>query len=254
MNKQTEELEHNELVDWLDKKFGHLRPYAKQIGFGLVALLALFFAVAFLIKSRWDLHALQWQNLSSALNAFYIDNQTSHLFNLADEYPEMESSMWALLIGADVEVQVGLNKLNSDPVAAIKNLDKGKKAYERLLASSVKRSPELEQRAQFGLAFAQESLGEFDAAKGSYQKILDQAPDSIYGEPARQALDRLANPDFVAFYAAYKRTSVAPIGELPPRPDISFPEIETPPPATLPTSGGETPADKTEPTSQELPK
>ncbi|MFN9877941.1 MAG: hypothetical protein ACK557_05650, partial [Planctomycetota bacterium] len=50
---------------------------------------------------------------------------------------------------------------------------------------------------------------------------------------SKQALARLAQPEIVAFYDAYKKTSVAPMGELPKRPDITFPE----PPAETGATG-----------------
>lgn len=233
MNKQTEQLEKNELVEWLDQKFGHLRPYKSQILFSLLALLALAFAVAFLVKSRADLQASQWQNLNAAINNFSIDRQTSHLTNLAEEYPDSESSMWALQLAGDFELRNGLSTLNSDTSSALRNLEKAKKAYQKLLDSPVKKTPELVQRANYSLGYCLESLGDFDAAKKIYQKIVDEAGSSVYAEPSRMALARLAQPEIVAFYEAYKKTSVAPLGELPKRPDISFPE----PPAETGSSG-----------------
>lgn len=225
MNKQTEQLEKNELVEWLDQKFGHLRPYVGQILFGIVALIALIFAAAFFFKSRADLQATQWQNLSSAINTFSLDRQTSHLLNLAEEYPDAESSMWALQLAGDVELRNGLSTLNSDTSAAMRNLEKAKKAYQKLLDSPVKKNPELLQRATYSMAYCLESLGEFEEAKKIYQKIVDEAGSSVYGEPAKLALTRLAQPEIVAFYEAYKKTAVAPLGELPKRPDITFPEL-----------------------------
>jgi tetratricopeptide (TPR) repeat protein len=233
MNKQTEQLEKNELIEWLDQKFGHLRPYVAQILFGIIALIALTFAAAFFFKSRADLQASQWQNLSSAINTFSLDRQTSHLLNLAEEYPEAESSMWALQLAGDVEMRTGLSTLNSDTSAAIRSMEKAKKAYQKLLDSPVKKNPELTQRATYSLAYCLESLGEFDEAKKIYQKIIDEAGTTVYGEPSKQALARLAQPEIVAFYDAYKKTSVAPMGELPKRPDITFPE----PPAETGATG-----------------
>lgn len=231
MNKQTEQLQNNELVDWLDKKFGHLRPYTSQILFGIIALIALGFAVAFLFKARADVEARQWQNLNSAMNTFAIDRQTSHLLNLAEEFPDSESSMWALQLAGDVEMSTGLRTLNSDTQSALRNLEKAKKAYQKLLDSPVKKAPELVQRANYALAYCLESLGEFDESKKVYQKIVDEAGTSVYAEPSRLALERLAQPEILAFYDAYKKSAVAPLGELPKRPDISFPEtsaVETP--------------------------
>ena len=93
MNKQTEQLEQNELVEWLDKKFGHLRPYTSQILFGLLALMALGLAIAYLIYTRMDVQAKQWQTLNSAINTFNLDRQTSYLTNIAEEFPDAESAL-----------------------------------------------------------------------------------------------------------------------------------------------------------------
>ena len=253
MNKQTEQLEQNELVEWLDKKFGHLRPYTSQILFGLLALMALGLAIAYLIYTRMDVQAKQWQTLNSAINTFNLDRQTSYLTNIAEEFPDAESSMWALQIAGDVEMSNGLQQLNSDPQSAVRNLEKAQKYYNKLLDSPTKKSTELVQRSTYALAYCTESLGQFEEAKKLYQKIVDQAGTSVYAEPSKMALERLAQPEILAFYEAYKRSAVAPLGELPKRPDISFPEAPAagsssaqPPttetPAAAPAASAEQPA------------
>lgn len=254
MNKQTEQLEQNELVEWLDKKFGHLRPYTSQILFGLIALVALGFVISYLVYSRFDLQAKQWQTLNSAINTFNLDRQTSHLLNIAEEFPDAESSMWALQLAGDVEMSNGLRVLNSDPQTAIRNLEKAQKSYSKLLDSPTKKSTELIQRATYALAYCTESLGQFDEAKKIYQKIVDQAGSSVYADPSKLALERLAQPELLAFYEAYKRSAVAPLGELPKRPDISFPEepaaessSNQPPANETPAADNSGEAPKTEP-------
>ena len=250
MNKHKEELQHNELVDWLDKKFGHLRPYTGQIIFGVIAIVALIFAGALYFKTRADMHAEQWRQLSLAINSHFIDGQTSQFTNMADEYPDVEASMWALQLAGDVELRNGLQKLNSDTNNAIRNLEKAEKSYKRLLDSPVKKSTMLQQRAVYSLAYAQESLGKFDLASATYERILKEAPESIYAEPSTMALRRLASPDLIAFYEAYKKTSIAPPGDLPKRPNILFPgdvaepvkeaDSTTPPPTVTPEGGEKT--------------
>jgi len=242
MNKQTEQLEQNELVEWLDKKFGHLRPYTSQILFGLIALVALGFVVAYLISTRMDLQAKQWQTLNSAINTFNLDRQTSHLLNIADEFPDAESSMWALQLAGDVEMSKGLQALNSDTQNAIRNLEKAQKAYTKLLESPTKKSTDLIQRATYALAYCNESLGQFDEAKKIYQKIVDEAGSTVYAEPSKLALERLAQPELLAFYEAYKRSAIAPLGELPKRPDISFPEAPAAESSSAQPPAAETPA------------
>jgi|688.fasta_scaffold150020_1 tetratricopeptide (TPR) repeat protein len=242
MNKQPEQLEQNELVEWLDKKFGHLRPYTSQILFGLLALVALGFAVAYLIYSRMDVQAKQWQTLSSAINTFNLDRQTSHLTNIAEEFPDAESSMWALQLAGDVEMANGLQQLNSDPQSAVRTLEKAQKYYNKLLDSPTKKSTDLIQRATYALAYCTESLGQFEEAKKLYQKIVDQAGTSVYADPSKMALERLAQPEIVAFYEAYKRSAVAPLGELPKRPDISFPEAPAAESSSAQPPATETPA------------
>lgn len=247
MNKQTEQLEQNELVEWLDKKFGHLRPYTSQILFGLLALIALGLAIAYLIHTRTDLQAKQWQTLSSAINTFSLDRQTSHLLNMVEEFPDAESSLWGLQLAGDIEMNEGLGILNSDPQSAIRKLEKAQKAYKKLLDSSTKKSTELIQRATYALAYCTESLGQFDEAKKIYQKIVDEAATSVYADPSKAALERLAQPEILAFYEAYKRSAVAPLGELPKRPDISFPDGPAADASSAQPPAAETPAAATPP-------
>jgi len=89
-----------------------------------------------------------------------------------------------------------------------------------------------QRRSMFSLAYANESLGEFDAAKTMYQRVIDEAPDSIFAESAQRGLERASNPSFAKLYddfASYKpAVEEAPGAVVPDAPDIDFPEIDLP--------------------------
>jgi tetratricopeptide (TPR) repeat protein len=84
-------------------------------------------------------------------------------------------------------------------------------------------------RSTFSLAYAHESLGEFEEARKLYQQLVEQAPDSAFGQAAQRGLHRCTDPSFAIVYDRFKEWedpfAVAP-GETPSeKPDISFPEI-----------------------------
>ncbi len=235
MNKHTQELQHNELVDWLEAKFGHLRPHVGKIVFFLVALVAIGVMLAFYLRARSEVYASQWERLNMALTQRQMDGQTRQFTDYADEFPDEPASLWAWQFAADGEMGSGLRLLISQWDEGRRRLEKAKSLYTRVLESPANKSALLLERANYGLAYCLEALGDFQAAKQRYQKIIDEAPQSAFAKPSREALQRMGNTDWIAFHNEFYKIGIAPGLVLPARPDISFPDIdaEEPPPAAI---------------------
>ncbi|HMP77842.1 MAG TPA: tetratricopeptide repeat protein [Pirellulaceae bacterium] len=226
MNKQTQELQHNELVDWLEAKFGHLRPHSSKIIFMILALVAIGVMVAFYLRARHEVYASQWERLNMELRQRQMDGQTRQFTDYAEEFPNDPASLWAWQFAADGELSAGLRMLVSQWDEGRRRLERAKTYYTRVLESTAAKSPLLLERANYGLAYCLESLGDFEAAKQQYQKFIDQAPNSALAKPAREALQRINNPAWVAFHQDFYKIGIAPGLILPTRPDISFPDLD----------------------------
>ncbi len=225
MNHHTEELEKNEILEWADKKFGKLKPHLKTIGLGLMALLVAIFGFLFVRNMQSNTYAQQWQSLYLATTNLWRTSSTESLNNIAEIEPDSVAGVWAMQLAGDAQMSQGLAKLVTDRNAALKNFGNARNLYQKINDSKAKKSPMLLQRSLFGLAYACESLGEFDAAKDHYMKLVESVSDSPFANQANRALDRLANPEIREVWEQFKTTGVAPASGLGENPDdISFPE------------------------------
>lgn len=226
MNQQTQELEGNELVDWLEAKLGHLRPHLTNIILVFVLVVVLIAAIMMIRYSQQEIAGAQWQQLNTVMNQFAFDQQTDRFTELAETYPDESASLWALHIAGLADMQTGLGNLISKRADGIRQLEKARKNFQKILESKMEKSASLMQRTLYSLATTQEALGEFDEAKKVYQQLVDSFPQTFYADAVKRAQERLQNSQLVAFYEKFKTVGIAPGLKLDPRPDISFPDLE----------------------------
>lgn len=241
-----------------EKLFEQVKPHLATITLAVVAGLLGFIVIAFIMRNRFDQNAMQWRELNNASAIALRTNQVEPLKQVAENNPETKAGLWALQMAGDQQLRMGLEQLNTDRDAGLALIRKSKESFETVVdASASVKTTMLQRRSQFSLAYACESLGEFEEAKILYQELVDQAPDSAFAEPARRAIARCSNEDYAKLYTKFTEfvpveESPAPGPALPERPSITdFPEVDLPPgqkPPTesTPTEGGTTekPADK----------
>jgi tetratricopeptide (TPR) repeat protein len=228
MNKKTKEMVENELSQWLETQMGHLKPYAWNIllvvGLFVFAILGL----AYYLQYRWDVYANQWRDLNVSVSYSMRDGNSARLIYVAEQYPDQLAGLWALQLAGDVETRIGLAMLPTDRKGGLDRINKAKANYQSILDSPGKKSPMLQQRSLFALAYAHESLGELDQANSLYNRLVDEAPDSAFAEAAKRGALRTGDQAYVALYDQFKTWEDAPApGQLlPERPNIDFPDID----------------------------
>ncbi|MEZ6095750.1 MAG: tetratricopeptide repeat protein [Pirellulaceae bacterium] len=225
MNHHTQELEKNEILEWADKKFGHLKQHMSKIVLGVVAVLVLVFGWMINSYLRNQSESVPWEMLFRAVSDNANTGSVNDFTLMHEEYPDLTASAWAMQMRGDSQLRSGLTKFIADRNAAIKNLEDAKKSYQSIVTSNADVSERLMQRAVYCLAYTCESLGEFDEAIAQYEKIVKESPDSPFVAQADRALDRLADPDIRKVWELTKTAGTAPEAPLPSAPDISFPEM-----------------------------
>lgn len=235
-------LNENDLTSWFEKKLGHLKPYTTQILMGLGLIFAIGLGAAYMVNARQAAYADQWRELNLALTDHRLSGNTQRLMNVAEDYPNQKAGMWSLQIAGDFDLQTGISQLSYDREGGFTVIKRAKTNLQKVVdASSSIKSTELQRRSLFSLAYACESLGEFDIAKAHYQKLVDEAPDSAFAGPARRGAARCNNVDMVALYDKFKAwediSEDAPGPNVPKSPKIDFPEVDGDP-VEQPNSGG----------------
>ncbi len=186
----------------------------------------------------------QWRDLNNAMTQAGLTNDVTSLKEMADNYEGKAAGNWALQMAGNNEVNRGIDMLAGDRVGGLKMIDQGAESLQKVVdAPATSKSPMLQRRSLFMLAYAKEALGKFDDAKGHYQTLLDAAPDSPFTDVAKRGLARVSNPELVAVYDKFRNweeeTEVAP-GPLVPDPvKLNLEGIKLPEAAPSTFGGGD---------------
>ena len=240
MNKQKQqenEIGENDLVSYLEEKFGDLKPYWSHITLGICAVVLGILGALFFWQQGKTAEAAMYQNLAAAQDNYRVSLDNQSLKDLADQNPDHNAGMWALLYAADAELRGGLTDFTSDKKAGFDKIKKAQDYYKQIVDSTVKKSTMLQRRSTFGLAYAYESNGDFDEAAKLYEQFTTDENENPFTAEAKRGLNRCNDKDMVALFEKFRNFEVAPeIApglQLPKRPDISFPD-----PEEQPNSGG----------------
>ncbi len=203
---------------------------------------AAFVGIAYFLNHRESVYADQWRELNLANTDHRLSGNTTRLMNVAEDYPNQKAGMWSLQIAGDFDLRTGISQLSYDRENGFKVIQRAKENLQKVVdAPNDIKSTDLQRRSLFSLAYACETLGLFDEAKQHYQKLVDQAPDSAFAEPAIRGLRRCENPDMVALYNEFKNwkdlAEEAPGPSVPAIPNIDFPDIDSES-SNAPQSGG----------------
>ena len=241
--KEEYHLGENDLTAWIEAKLGHLKPYASQITLVAALIFAAFVGIAYFVNYRQTVYADQWRELNLANHNFRLNGNTTSLLEVAEDYPNQKAGMWSLQMAGDSELRTGISQLSYAREDGLKFIKRAKENLQRVVdAPSAIKSSDLQRRSLFSLAYACESLGQFDEAKQHYQRLVDEAPDSAFAEPARRGVSRCSNPDMIALYETFKNwkdlADDAPGPNVPTIPNIEFPDIDVAPTSDAPQSGG----------------
>jgi len=262
--QRRHELQTNQLADTIGMYLQKVRPYQKQILYGLVAILLLAGAVLYLSTQQQARAGASWEDYFSAM----VEQRPEALEEVARMHEGSTAALWAQQSAGDIKLAMGTSLLYRDRKEAVKNL---KDAEKEFLAVEQRGTgyPLLLQRARYGLAQVCESLSEIEKARDYYGKVTAAEPDSALGQLAQRRREQISGPAAERWFAWFERQEPKPPagmqaagegpnvpadlgGELPERPDLSFPasdiskQLKEPPAAPVPA-----PETKTEPAAPE---
>lgn len=216
--ERRHELEQNELADRLAQAMDSVGPYSKHIVISIVALLAVIIGwrlYATSIKSRDE---AAWSAYFEALNFRDLDTggqklKVSKLKEVLDkrDYSGTPAMAWTRLALADVLLDEGIDQLfNVSRPEGEDNIAAAKKNYEKLLKEEIpkldaRNARLIKERATIGLAKAQESLGDVDDAKKTYEQAEKDFPLSAYKGYAKERATELAKPAAAEFYDWFRQ-------------------------------------------------
>ena len=125
-------------------------------------------------------------------------------------------------------------------------IKKAKNSFQSVIdADDSLKTTLISQRAQYCLAYAEESLGEMGKAKTLYQEFVDAAPDAPLADSARRGIERCSDDRYATLYNDFANYKEEVMGDAP-GPSIpekltpgSFPSLDIPE-GVVPPKGDET--------------
>lgn len=192
--ERRHELQHNELADFLTDVGEKAKPYAKAILGVALAALVILCAYLYLNKRAESEEALSWDEAWTAINS----RSQGALREVIDKYPNKPAAHWSQLVLADIELSRGETSLFSRKAEGRDQLRSAFEDYQHVKENAV--HPLLREQALYGMARAQESLGELGKARGFYEEIFKNYPTGPYAKRAEQRIKDLDRESTKAWY------------------------------------------------------
>jgi len=232
-------LQANVLANELDKRIDQIKPMIGWIVLGVLALSGVVLVWGVVVSLHEQREAAAW-------NGFYLasgSGDAAQLQPVIEEYPTSKASIWARQMVADSDLLKGTEALLVDKDEAVESLKKAVDGYETLLAETT--DPNIQTRAQIGLAQAYESMGDVAKASEAWEQVASNAKSETFAKHAKSRLEFLASDNSKSFYKWFAEFKPEPkpqlnlppnLNTLPGIPDLKFPDFTAPPTAPAPTA------------------
>jgi hypothetical protein len=206
-SERRHELEHNELLNWLNKTFSSIKPYLN-----LILGLAVFLAVIYLAYAWWRSHATT--QTAASWNALYkAGGDPKILDDVITKYPRTTVAQAANLKMADFYLANGCNSLFENKSVGEAQIARAIQLYRIVLADN--RNPLIREQAMFGLARACEANSDLAEAVKQYEELAKQWPQGAYATHAAAAIERLNKQSSKAWYDRFAKFEAKPAAEQP---------------------------------------
>lgn len=225
-SERRHELEKNVLADWLVQFSKDIQPYQNQILLGALAVVVVLFGWVWWSGSQATESAAAWDSFHQAVSM----GSPSEFERVAEEFPSSEAAIWAEAMAADIHLTTGCNQLFTNKASAQEELRRAIEGYLAVLERAT--DPVLRERATYGLARAQEALGNLGEAEETYQEVVRSWPNGTYAPAAKQRAAALQKPSMKQFYDKFAKYDPKPAfadepgtpGEKPPFDFEALPE------------------------------
>ena len=198
--ERRHELQSNELANWITNHYKTIEPYTKSILAVAIAALVAYSAWSFISARSKDKEAAEWDKFDGGreeLNALILRHSIgTPLGNMAH------------LSLADMNLSEGIDALLKDRTEGIRLLKLAHDDYAAVANAST--DPMVQPLAWCGKAKAEESLGDLEAARTDYKRLLGNGKLFIFDEYAKQRLADLQRPSVKEFYAVLAESQSKP--------------------------------------------
>lgn len=200
-SERRHELEGNDLAGTTLEFVDRIRPYLRPL-LGVIAL-------AFVGLTAWTLISAQqtattarsWEECLDAVSS----GDAEKLSAVIRRHPDTAAASWAQLLLADAAASQGCDRLFTDRPQGVARLEEAIGRYRQLLAA--RPTGMLAERAVFGLAKANEAIGNLEEARRGYEAVIADHPGGAAASLAAAHLEivsREATRQWYDWFAAWK--------------------------------------------------
>lgn len=248
MNQKKQQLQHNELADWLEVKLKELQPHSNSILIGILVVSVVVIGIVYVVGQQSQKKSAAWIQHFNAVDAALLEGRTGALDESADDSANSLPGLWSRLLAADTHLKAGLEEMFQEHDKGRESIETAIADYDTVITQADNDSlPSL--HARLGRAIAHEALGDVTLAMEGYTSLIESAGDQPIGKLAEKYRDRLAsipNPEeFQETFVASTPALIPPGSEgfnlptgtgdpVPNLPDITFPGLDGP----VPDQGG----------------
>ena len=219
MNKteRRHELQQNELAAYLEKVNKQIEPYSKPILGVVLVVMAVGIGWSFYSSEQEADSSFATLELIKATSAQMIDPEDLDTVN--SEFPETSAGKLAKLYQGLALVNEGNDLIYEDTESATETLKEGIEVLTSVAEGN--NDPLIKSRAYLGIALAQTTLGDTEAAVAAYEKVEKADESEAMVEYAANRIATLTSTATKEFSDWFKDTSFAVA--TPANPDPSLP-------------------------------
>lgn len=184
-----------------------VRPHLRAIGLTLLGLVAVGAAWSFASAQQAVTKRQSWDAYLEAINSQRVDALTE----IEKQFPGMPAAAWAKLAVAERSLAEGAELAFVDKEGSRQRLEAAANEYRTILGQ--RPGDLLAERATLGLAKANETLGQLDAARDGYLALAKDHPASPLADIAAAhatALDDARTRDFYSWFTAWNPPAATP--------------------------------------------
>lgn len=206
-SERRHELEKNELLQWFSSGMDWIAPYSTAIVGAVVLILMVYIVASWWGSTSASRSGAAWDKF---FNAALGGDTASDYDTIAAQYPDRTVGQFAALTAADLRTAKACQQLLTNKLLAQQDLRKAKDDYLTVLKQSDVSA--VQERAAFGLARAEEALGELDQAVPQYEDVVKRWPNGALAQVAGERIEdlkQLSTREFYDKFAKAERKSAA---------------------------------------------
>lgn len=204
------ELQQNDLGKITNQALPFFEKYGMQLAIGLAAIAVIVIGGAWWYSESSVTTADSWTLLDYAVHK--NTPSADDFANVVDKHPGTTAAAWAKLKEAEDYLKSGMAAAFTNRDASQADLKKAQDAFQKLEAGGPGISPDIRERALFGLARCLESTsdGNTEDAIKAYSRLSTDFPQGMFKGIAQDRIKTLESADAKAFYAWFHQQKPEP--------------------------------------------